>query len=352
LPSKWIVLGGEALSWEFAQRLADAHGPRVLNHYGPTETTVGVSTFEVTPESSRAARSAGAQTVPIGRPLANTKLHVLDAQRQPTSVGVPGELYISGDGVTRGYLMRDDLTAERFVELASGERAYRSGDRVRRLPDGSIEFLGRADDQVKIRGYRVELSEIEHVLVEHPGVAQAVALVRPELVAYVVPKTVADYAKAHTQLTNPDTLKDWLTSRLPDYMVPSAIVMVEQMPLSANGKIDRNALPDPAQSSEAKVDEFVAPRNPTEEAIALIWADVLKKEKVGVTENFITLGGHSLLAIRVLGKLSRRFGVRLPLRSLFDAPTIADLSELVDLEVQLAAVSALSADRPTPISPT
>ncbi|MEO5814772.1 MAG: phosphopantetheine-binding protein, partial [Gemmatimonadaceae bacterium] len=297
-----------------------------------------------TSASVRESRNAGAQTVPIGRPLANTKLHVLDGHRQPTPIGVPGELYISGHGVTRGYLMRDDLTAERFVDLGNDERAYRSGDRVRRLPDGAIEFLGRADDQVKIRGYRVELSEIEHVLVEHPGVAQAVALVRPELVAYVVPKTVADYAKAHSQLTNPDTLKAWLELRLPDYMVPSAIVMLDAMPLSANGKIDRKALPDPAETSEAKADAYVAPRTPTEEAIALIWADVLKKETVGVTENFIVLGGHSLLAIRVLGKLSRKFGVRLPLRSLFDAPTIADLAELVELEMQLAAVSALSTE--------
>ena len=307
---------------------------------------------EVTPASdAREPEGQSAQTVPDRSTAVRTSsLHVLDARRQATPVGVPGELYISGDGVTRGYLMRDDLTAERFVELASGERAYRSGDRVRRLSDGAIEFLGRADDQVKIRGYRVELSEIEHVLVEHPGVGQAVALVRSsenaesQLIAYVVPKTVADYAKAHAQQATPDALRDLLASRLPEYMVPSAIVMLEQMPLSANGKIDRKALPDPAQTSAAAEDVFVAPRNATEEAIALIWADVLKKEKVGVTENFIALGGHSLLAIRVLGKLSRKFGVRLPLRSLFDAPTIADLSELVDLEVQLAAVSALSSE--------
>jgi amino acid adenylation domain-containing protein len=350
LPRKWIVLGGEALSWEFAERLLDAGSCRVLNHYGPTETTVGVSTLEVTTASSRTSRDFGAKTVPVGRPLANVKLHVLDTQREHVPIGVPGELYISGDGVTRGYLLRDDLTAERFVELESGERAYRSGDRVRRLPDGSIEFLGRGDDQVKIRGYRVELREIELVLAEHPGVAQAVALVRAsegadsQLVAYVVPKTVADYAKAHTQLTNPDTLKAWLASRLPEYMLPSAIVMLEQLPLSANGKIDRNALPDPAQTAANAEEVFVAPRNPTEEAIALIWADVLKKDKVGITENFITLGGHSLLAIRVLGKLSRKFGVRLPLRSLFDAPTISDLAELVELEMQLAAVSALSTE--------
>jgi amino acid adenylation domain-containing protein len=213
LPRKWIVLGGEALSWEFAQRLLESRGPRVLNHYGPTETTVGVSTFEVTAASMRDSQKAGAQTVPIGRPLANVKLHVLDAHRQPTPVGVPGELYISGDGVTRGYLMRDDLTAERFVELPSGERAYRSGDRVRRLADGAIEFLGRADDQVKIRGYRVELSEIEHVLAEHPGVGQAVALVRSsengesQLIAYVVPKTGSGI-RAHAQKASPDALRD------------------------------------------------------------------------------------------------------------------------------------------------
>ncbi|MEP6732476.1 MAG: amino acid adenylation domain-containing protein [bacterium] len=348
LPRKWIVLGGEALSWDFAQRLLSAGSCRVLNHYGPTETTVGVSTFEVTRESAATARDAGAQTVPIGNPLRNVGLHVLDADRQPLPVNVPGELYISGDGVTRGYLRRDDLTAERFVDLTHAGRAYRSGDRVRRLPDGSIEFLGRADDQVKIRGYRVELSEIEHVLAEHPGVAHAVALIRtPEngesqLVAYVVPKTVADYAKAHAQQATPDTLHEFVVSRLPDYMVPAAIVMIEQLPLSANGKIDRNALPDPTQTAAGEEDAFVAPRTATEEAIALIWADVLKKERVGVTENFITLGGHSLLAIRVLGKLSRKFGVRLPLRSLFDAPTIAELAELVDLEMQLAAVSAVT----------
>ena len=353
LPREWIVLGGEALSWDFAQRLAGAGDCRVLNHYGPTETTVGVSTFEVTADSSRGARDAGAQTVPIGRPLANVKLHVLDAHRHPVPVGVPGELFISGDGVTRGYLMREDLTAERFVDLSHGVRAYRSGDRVRRLPNGVIEFLGRGDDQVKIRGNRVELSEIEHVFAEHPAVGQVVALVRasgdaePQLVAYVVPKVVADYARAHAPQAGPDVLREFIASRLPEYMVPQAIVILEQMPLSANGKIDRAALPDPSAPSAAAEKHFVAPRTPTEDAIAVIWADVLKKDAIGVTENFIALGGHSLLAIRVLGKLSRKFGIRLPLRSLFDAPTIEELSELVDLEMLLAAVTALSNDQPT-----
>jgi len=347
LPFPWLVLGGEALSWDFAQRLLDAKRCRVLNHYGPTETTVGASVFEVAPETMKMARDAGAQTVPIGMPLANVRLHVLDAHRQQLPVGIPGELYISGAGVARGYLGRDDLTAERFIELTGEGRAYRTGDRVRRLPNGAIEFLGRTDDQVKIRGYRVELGEVEQVLAEHPGVAQAVALVlagaaEPQLVAYVVARAGgSDYAAAHAARVTPDALREWAATRLPEYMVPSSVVLLERIPLSANGKIDRAALPHPTEAAPAE-SHHVAPRTPTEEAIAVIWTEVLKKEKVSVTDDFISLGGHSLLAIRVLGRLSRKFGVRLPLRTLFDAPTIAQLSEIVDLELQLAAVDALS----------
>jgi acyl-coenzyme A synthetase/AMP-(fatty) acid ligase/acyl carrier protein len=347
LPHRWVVLGGEALAWDVASGLLDAGACRVLNHYGPTETTVGVSTFEVTSDSMRVARSAGAQSVPIGRPLANVRLHVLDAHRQPVPVGVVGELYIAGAGVSRGYLHRDDLTAERFVALDAGERAYRSGDRVRRLPDGAIEFLGRADDQVKIRGYRVELGEVEQVLREHPGVAQALALVHagsadPTLVAYVVARSAgSDYALAHAGRTTPDSVKDWAAARLPDYMVPATVIVLDAMPLGANGKIDRAALPDPTDLAPAE-SQFVAPRTPTEEAIAAIWMEVLKKDPISVTDDFIALGGHSLLAIRVLGKLSRRFGVRLPLRTLFDAPTVGQLAEVVDIEQQLAAVAALT----------
>ncbi len=362
LPRKWIVLGGEVLSLDFAQKLLDAGSCRVLNHYGPTETTVGATTYEVTRASLDAARAAGAQTVPIGTPLANVQLHVLDAHGQAVPVGVPGELYVSGAGVARGYVGRDDLTKERFIQvgawpsLRSGRQhsvapthlSYKTGDRVRRLPDGAIEFLGRADDQVKIRGYRVELGEIELAFAEHPGVAQCVALVRDDrLIAYVVPRAGDAYAQSHAQRITAETLTEWIGTKLPDYMVPGAVVILDALPLSANGKVDRAALPDPGASAAAAEDAYVAPRNPTEEAIAAIWAEVLKKERVGVTENFITLGGHSLLAIRVLGKLSRKFGVRLPLRSLVDAPTIADLSELVDLEVQLAAVTALSNDQPS-----
>jgi amino acid adenylation domain-containing protein len=347
LPRRWAVLGGEALSWELAQRLLDTGACRVLDHYGPTETTVGASTFEVTPESARAARAAGAQTVPIGSPLANVRLHGLDPHRQPVPVGVPGDLFIAGDGVARGYLGRDDLTADRFVALAGEARAYRTGDRVRRLPDGSLEFLGRADDQVKIRGYRVELGEVEQVLLEHPGVAQAVVVVRgdggeAQLAAYVVARQASsDYASAHAGRTTSESVRDWSAARLPDYMAPSVVTVLDALPLSANGKVDRAALPDPVAPALAEA-RRVAPRTPTEVGIAAIWKEVLKKEDVGVADDFISLGGHSLLAIRVLGKLSRKFGVRLPLRTLFDAPTVAQLAEIVDVELELAAVAALT----------
>jgi acyl carrier protein len=210
-----------------------------------------------------------------------------------------------------------------------------------------MEFLGRADDQVKLRGYRVELGEVEQVLREHPGVAQALALVHagsaePQLVAYVVARAAAsDYASAHAARTTSESVKEWVAARLPEYMVPATVVMLDAMPLGANGKIDRAALPAPTDLAAAE-SRFVAPRTPTEEGIATIWMDVLKKDTVSVADDFIALGGHSLLAIRVLGKLSRRFGVRLPLRTLFDAPTVAQLAEVVDLELQLAAVAALT----------
>jgi len=299
----------------------------------------------------RDARSAGAQTVPIGYPLANVALHLLDTNREPVAVGIPGELYISGAGVARGYLHRDALTAERFVEVDGVGRAYRTGDRVRRLEGGAIEFLGRADDQVKIRGYRVELGEIEQALLAHPAVSQAVAILQAgesaRLVAYVVARAGgSDYSTAHAERLTPEGVIEWAAARLPEYMVPTAAVMLERLPLSANGKIDRAALPDPAETA-AEPTRRVAPRTETEEAIAAIWMDVLKRDSIGVTDDFIALGGHSLLAIRVLGRLSRKFGVRLPLRTLFDAPTVEQLSEIVDLERQLAAIATLTEGEPS-----
>ncbi len=348
MPRQWVVLGGEALRFDVARVLLGAGSCRVLNHYGPTETTVGVCTFEVTDASLEAAQRLGAQTVPVGTPLMNTRAYVVDASGNDQPVGVPGELLLGGDGVANGYLNKPELTLEKFVQLerrestsltalgATTDRVYRTGDRARRLADGTIEFRGRADDQVKVRGFRVELGEIEHVIAEHRGVAQsAVALHATQegeqrLVAYVVPQT-GGYAAAHAAKVSASEITAWIAARLPEYMVPSAVVVLDALPITANGKIDRRALPDP--ESIAADDGYVAPSTDTETKLVAIWVDVLKKERIGVTESFMTLGGHSLLAIRVLGKLSRQFGVRLPLRSLFDTPTIAELAMVVDAEV-------------------
>ena len=344
LPNRWLALGGEALSLDLAQSLVDAGKCRVLNHYGPTETTVGVLTFEATTASLAEVAALGAQTVPIGRPLANTQAFVVNMQGEQQPLAIPGELWIGGAGVTRGYLGRDDLTAERFTQFA-GTHVYRTGDRARRLSNGAIEFLGRLDDQVKVRGYRVELGEIAQTLRAHPDVANAEVVLRrdngePQLVAYVVDGRPS-YAASHGERISNETLIPWLSERLPEYMVPHVIMAVDEIPLTANGKVDRARLPAP---HAVTADIVVAPRTETERKLATIWEDVLKKSEVGVTQNFLDLGGHSLLAIRILGKISRGFGIRLSLRTLFDAPTVEKLGELLDVELQLAAIDALTSD--------
>jgi amino acid adenylation domain-containing protein len=343
LPCRWLVLGGEACSWELAERLLRVGKCRVLNHYGPTEATVGCCTFEVTADGVRAARDAAAETVPIGRPLPNVAAYVVDPCGRLAPPGVAGELWIGGAGVASGYVNRPDLTKERFsadpFRAPSGARMYHTGDRARRLATGDLEFLGRTDDQVKVRGYRVEPGEIEQVLTSHSGVAQAVAIVRtdsaegePALVAYVVLKT-AGYAAAHAERPTPERLLALVAERLPDYMVPSALLIVEKLPLGANGKLDRAALPAPESTEPGE--HTIAPRTKTESALVQIWTDVLKRDRIGITDNFLALGGHSLLAIRVLGRISKQLGVRLPLRTLFEAPTVAELA--VRLEAELHA---------------
>lgn len=343
LPREWLVLGGEALRWDLAERLL-AHGRcRVLNHYGPTEATVGAATFDVTRESMAGARAAGAESVPIGYPLPNAQLHVLGPNRERVPIRVAGELYVTGAGVAKGYVGQDALTRDRFVVI-DGERAYRTGDRVRRLVDGAIEFLGRTDDQVKVRGYRVELEEIEHVLGAHEQVAQCVVLPVGDatsadvLAAFVVPRA-SGYAAAHADRVTPEALGEWLARRLPGYMIPASIRVLDVLPLTPNGKIDRRALCElaSASSADATAPAALAPTTDTEIALAAIWSEVLKRGEIGVNDSFLDLGGHSLLAIRVLGKMSRQFGVRLPLRTLFDAPTIAQLAERVDAAVAAAA---------------
>ncbi len=316
LPRKWLVLGGEACPWPLVQRVRETAPCRVLNHYGPTETTVGACTFEV---GTRDVSPWTPATVPIGMPLSNVRTWVLDARGQEQPVGLYGELVIGGSGVARGYLHRDELTAERFC-TREGSRAYRTGDLVRRLPTGDLEFLGRIDQQVKIRGHRVELGEIEAVLATHSSVRQAAVTLREDvLIAYLVlAGEVPDAA-----------LSAHVAGALPQYMIPDAWVRLERLPLTPNGKVDRAALPAlPPRGGAAAGDQ--GPRNETEQTLADIWTDVLKRERVGTGENFFALGGHSLLAIRLLGRIAKTFGTRLSLRTLFEAPTIAELAVILE----------------------
>lgn len=327
LPRRHLFLGGEAVTWDLVQCVRDLGSCGVINHYGPTETTVGSLTYDV-PTGGPAVDSA---TVPIGRPIGNTQVYLLDSQQQPIPVGVAGELCIGGAGVTAGYLNQPEQTAERFIRdpfsSQADARLYRTGDLARHLPDGNVEFLGRVDFQVKIRGFRVEPAEIESVLCRHSAVRQAVVVTRPDaagersLVAYIVPMTVRGLAV--------DELRGHLLQQLPDYMVPSAFVALDSLPLNANGKVDRRALPDPDDARLASTKTFTAPRNAMEAMLASIWAEVLGVEQVGVEDDFFELGGHSLLATQVVSRARTAFEVELPLRSLFESPTVAGLAAVI-----------------------
>jgi amino acid adenylation domain-containing protein/non-ribosomal peptide synthase protein (TIGR01720 family) len=331
LPRALLVLGGEASSWDLVERVhALAPGLRVLNHYGPTETTVGVATFAL----ERGRRVEGSPTVPLGRPLPGAQIHVLDAGMRPAPLGVPGEIFIGGAGVARGYLGRPDLTADRFVPdpfRGQGARLYRTGDRARWLPDGTLVFLGRVDLQVKVRGHRVEIGEIEAALAAEPGVRAAAVIAREDapgdvrLVACVVP---ADGARDGAL-----DLPRRLAERLPGYLVPSSFVALDALPLTPNGKVDRGAL---AKLAAARDDagDHVAPRTPTEEVLAGIWADVFGRDRVGVHDRFGDLGGHSLLAVQIIARARAAFGVEVPLRAVFEAPTVAGLAERVEAAVR------------------
>ncbi|MFB1479128.1 non-ribosomal peptide synthase/polyketide synthase, partial [Corallococcus sp. RDP092CA] len=332
LPRKRLVLGGEASDPALVARVhALAPGLEVFNHYGPTETTVGVLTWKV----ARGTQLAATASVPLGRPLPNARMYVLDAAMQPVPVGVPGELFIGGAGVARGYLGQPGLTMERFLadpfHPVPGARVYRTGDRVRYLPDGALEFLGRVDFQVKVRGFRIELPEVEAAMSGLPGVAEVVVLAREDvpgdkrLVAYVVA------VPGHT--LDAGALRQGLKSRLPDYMMPSAFVMLAALPLTSNGKVDRRALPAPEQDASDARPVYVAPRTPTEELLAALWSRLIGVERVGAHDNFFELGGHSLLAMQVASRIREAFGVELPLRMLFEAPSVAELARRVDVLV-------------------
>ncbi len=326
LPRKHLVLGGEASSWSFIERIRQAGKCAVLNHYGPTEATVGCCTFAVAENDVKAWSPA---TVPIGRPIANDEVYILDRDLRPVPVGVAGELCIGGAGLAKGYLNQPEQTAERFIahpfSTDPTDRLYRTGDLARFLPDGNIEFLGRMDHQVKIRGFRVEPAEIEAALRQHPAVRQTVIVPYDDssgekrLAAYVV----------SSQVLSPEEFRRFLVERLPEYMVPSGFVRIESVPLTANGKVDLKALPSPEQQPAPAERGFVTPRNPEEEKLVGIWKEVLKMDRVGVTDNFFELGGHSLLATQIISRIRNTFRVQMPLHSFLEAPTVAGLAEKI-----------------------
>ncbi len=311
-----LLAGGDVLSVQHVRKVCrELPSVRLVNGYGPTENT----TFTCCQPLAQA--DAERSSVPIGRPIAQTAVHLVDRGCRPVPIGVPGELWITGDGLARSYFSRPGLTAARFVPDPAGwGRAYRTGDLARWLPDGRIEFLGRIDTQVKVRGFRIELGEIEVLLREHPAVCDAVVLLYGEgaeqkrLVAYVV---------GHGEV-QPDELREMLRARVPEYMVPPVFMMLEELPLSPNGKVDRRALPAPQWEGERA--GYSPPRTPVEELLAGIWAEVLGLDRIGIDEDFFEVGGHSLLATRVISRLGHTFRVELPLRALFEATTIAELA--------------------------
>ncbi|MGH7581318.1 MAG: non-ribosomal peptide synthetase, partial [Gemmatimonadales bacterium] len=323
-----LLAGGDVLSVSHVERvLRELPDCRLINGYGPTESTTFASCHP-------AAAGGLSGSVPIGRPIANTRAYVLDASLDPVPVGVAGELYLAGAGLARGYLGRPGLTADRFIpdpfgpalggEL--GGRLYRTGDRVRWRADGALEFLGRADNQVKLRGHRVEPGEIEVVLSQHPAVRAAAVIAREDvpgekrLIGYVVP---AGAAPATSEL------RRYLKERLPDFMVPAGIVMLDAFPISSNGKLDRRALPAPDDGASGSEEAYAPPRNPIEELLARIWAAVLRIDQVGIHSNFFELGGHSLMATQVISRIAAALGIELPLRAIFEAPTVAGLAACV-----------------------
>ena len=351
LPRQFLITGGETLTPQLLQKIASLNPTcEVFNHYGPTETTIGSLTLRLKDYDWKTSTAA---SIPLGRPIANTQCYLLDAHLEPVPLGVRGELYIAGDGVTAGYLHQPDKTAERFLKnpftADATAKMYRTGDLARLGPDGNIEFLGRGDDQVKIRGFRIELGEIEAILSQHPSVLQAVLLARPtndttdntiddkQLVAYIVARP--------DPTPSPDALRAHLLHHLPDYMLPSAFVFLPKIPLTPNGKIDRQALPAPDQAP-ANSAAFVPPSTPTELAVAHIWAEVLRKPSTPISalDNFFHLGGHSLMATQVISRVREHFCVELAMRVLFEHPTILAFSQAVD------AAPPLEEDAIVPVS--
>ena len=345
-----VIIGGEKVlpefvkSWQvYLKRSDKSDCLQLINSYGPTETTVSSTMYRISANTSIAGE------VPIGRPFPHLQTYILDRYHQPVPIGIPGELYIGGDGLARGYLNRPELTAEKFIPNPipptplvkgglKGDRLYKTGDLVRYLPSGNIEYIGRIDKQVKIRGFRIELGEIETVIARHPDVQQVAVIDREDtpgekkLAAYLVPK---DREFKSSKLCS------FLAERLPNYMVPSAYVKLDSLPISPSGKIDRRALPAPDFSRSELRETFVAPRNDLESKLASIWQEVLKLDSIGVKDNFFDLGGHSLLAVSLLTQIEKTFKQNIPLATFLTVPTIEGLARAISQEGSSTSESLL-----------
>jgi thioesterase domain-containing protein/acyl carrier protein len=353
---KQVFCGGEALTVTLKERLFAQLCADLYNFYGPTEACIDATFWSC-------KRGISQQVVPIGRPIANTQIYILDSNLQPVPIGVPGELHITGAGLARGYLNRPKLTTEKFIpnpfgrgrgaggqgsrgdqqdQSSNSERLYKTGDLARYLQSGNIEYLGRIDNQVKIRGFRIELGEIEALLCQHPQIHSVVVIARIDtpgtqrLVAYIVPQ--------NNSAPTISELRHFLQAKLPEYMVPSAFVTLESLPLTPNGKIDRRALPAFSHSSD--LDTFVAPRNQLELQLTQLWSKILKVDKVGVQDNFFELGGHSLLTPYLMAQIKEQFGKDISLTTLFQNPTIEQLATIVQADSDSSIWSPLVAIQP------
>ncbi|MEM1370050.1 MAG: amino acid adenylation domain-containing protein, partial [Cyanobacteria bacterium P01_H01_bin.15] len=343
---KKLLAGGDVLSPIRARQLLDKYpNCTLINGYGPTENTTFTCCYSI-PHSFDSSRS-----LPIGRPISNTQVYVLDKSLEPVPVGVPGELFVGGDGLARGYLNRPELTTQSWLisPFNPTERLYRTGDIVRYLSDGNLEFIGRWDRQVKIRGFRIELDEVEAQMMAMPGCEAAIAVVQENsmgdkrLLAYAIP--------SKETVLNTASVKEYLAAKLPDYMIPSAVLSLEAFPLTSSGKVDRKALPTPDFS--AQTENYLSPSTSTERALVEIWQSVLGLSKVGIKDNFFTLGGHSLLALKAIARIQKALQIEIPLRLLFEAPTISELATQIDQQFQqsqLASIPILDRAQTLPLS--
>ncbi|EDX70556.1 Condensation domain protein, partial [Coleofasciculus chthonoplastes PCC 7420] len=340
---------GEALSVNPVKKaLAALPSTQIINGYGPTENTTFTCCYSLPKQLPGTELS-----ISIGRPISNTQVYLLDAYWQPVPIGVIGELYIGGDGLARGYLNRPELTGEKFIanpfSNQPNARLYKTGDLARYRADGTIEFVGRVDNQIKLRGFRIELGEIEAVLSQYPQVKDTVVIVTEDQPGN---KRLVAYCVSNSEQSITAELRSFLKTKLPDYMVPSAFVQLDAFPLTPNGKVDRRALPKP-EIEETLSTNFIPPRTATEEQLTRIWTSVLRIKPIGIHDNFFELGGHSLLATQVISRIRQNWEIELPLRCLFESPTIAELSKHLETKVWSQAsqvIQPVTRDKEIPLS--